>query len=69
MNKQTAKAIVKSVNRHMRQAYARETHDPRDMTTGWDYTTWRAVYPQLSAVYQAACESYVGRPGRFVPVL
>ena len=64
-----AKAIIKATNRRMRKLRAMETPDRRDITTGWDYSTWRMCYPALSAVYQSACEAYTGRTGRFVPAV
>lgn len=69
MTKETAVPIIKAVNRRMRKLRALESPDYRDITTGWDYTTWRMVHPALSTLYQAACETYTGRSGRFVPTV
>ena len=69
MTPETAVPIIKAVNRRMRRLDRMTTHDHRDLTRGWDYATWCACYPALSAVYQRACEAFTGRMGRFVPTL
>lgn len=65
MTPQEAIPIIKAVNRRERKA--RRSSTATGITHGWDYVTWRAVYPRVSKVYQEACEAYTGRTGRFVP--
>lgn len=60
MNKQTAIAIIKSINRHIRNHWFGGMR-------GWDYATWTVVYPQMAHQYSAAAQVITGRPGRYLP--
>lgn len=50
-------AVAKAINRWVR----------RNLKPGWEYSTWCAVYPQMSQEFNRAVEVINGRKGRYLP--
>jgi hypothetical protein len=50
-------AVAKAINRWVR----------KNLSPGWDYATWCAVYPQMALEFNKAVEAISGRKGRFLP--
>lgn len=65
MSKTNAKAVIKSITRHLNKINA----FGGGRQYGIDHNTWRACYPQISNEFQKAAIVLTGRNGRFVPRL
>lgn len=63
MTQQTAKTIIRSINRWARRT--QPFHGGRQY--GVDYATWTVCYPHLAHQFQRAVECVTGRSGRFLP--
>ena len=60
MDKQSAIATAKSINRHMRRNW-------HGGMFGWDYATFSVYFPRMCAVFNEAATVIAGRKGRFLP--
>lgn len=63
ITKDSARATLKSINRHLRKNYS-----PEGREYGSDYATFAVLHPEICKMTQICAFAVTGNTGRFVPV-